>query len=95
MSTDVSSIDRFVPAREIKRRGIAAFDSILVQCPIFVVKNDRPKYVIMTEAHYQDLLEDAEVAESVRINASLKEARRGNLRPTTAEELMREMSLPE
>ena len=56
---------RTIPAREIKRCGISVVDTLLNEGPVHVIKNDRPTYVIMTEAHYEELVEafeDANVA---------------------------------
>jgi PHD/YefM family antitoxin component YafN of YafNO toxin-antitoxin module len=45
---------RTIPAREIKRRGIGAFDAELQDGPLHVIKNDSPAYVLMTEEYYRD-----------------------------------------
>lgn len=66
-----------VPAQEIKRRGIAAVDEALAQGPVHIVKNNRAQYVVLTEAHYQELLEMQEEAVLARIKASLEDAKAG------------------
>ena len=67
---------RTIPAREIKRRGISAVDEDLVEGPIHVIKNDTPTYVIMSEAHYADLVEGYNEASVARIKAEDVEAGR-------------------
>ncbi len=42
-----------LPAKEIKRRGIAAVDKALKKGPVHIVKNNRPQYVVMREEDYQ------------------------------------------
>lgn len=68
-----------VPAQEIKRRGIAAVDEALAQGPVHVIKNNRPQYVVLTEADYQELLESQQEAMLARIKASLEDARVGRV----------------
>jgi hypothetical protein len=49
---------RSIPAREIKRRGISAVDEQLKQGPVYVIKNDEPKYVVLTQEQCRELLEE-------------------------------------
>jgi len=46
-----------IPAEEIKRRGISALDEMLKEGPVQVIKNNRPRYVVMTEEDYARLTE--------------------------------------
>ena len=41
-----------IPAQEIKRLGISAVDEALRLGPVHVVKNNRPRYVVLTEEDY-------------------------------------------
>ncbi|HEY7269458.1 MAG TPA: prevent-host-death protein [Dehalococcoidia bacterium] len=96
MSTEIdirSGADWFVAAREIKRRGIAAFDDVLREGPIHVIKNDRLTYVIMREEDYAELMNDAAEASEARIKESLKNIERGEGRIGTAAELIAELRL--
>jgi PHD/YefM family antitoxin component YafN of YafNO toxin-antitoxin module len=68
-----------VPAQEIKRRGIAAVDEALAQGPVHIVKNNRPQYVVLTEARYQELLEMQEEAVLARVKASLEDVKAGRI----------------
>ena len=84
---------RTIPAREIKRRGIAAVDEALKDGPVHVIKNDRPAYVVMREDHYEELVEAYQEAYLAGIRESLADAAAGRVRTTTAEELIKELGL--
>ncbi len=77
-----------VPAREIKRRGISVVDGDLEHGPVHVIKNDRPSYVILDEAQYQELLEATEEAARSRIRAALEDERAGRVRRVRAQQLI-------
>ncbi|CAN5184974.1 MAG: prevent-host-death protein [Chloroflexia bacterium] len=84
---------RTIPAREIKRRGISAVDEDLVEGPIHVIKNDTPTYVIMSEAHYADLVEGYREAYVARVKASLEDVEAGRFTRGTAQDLIDELGL--
>lgn len=85
---------RTIPAREIKRRGISAVDEDLVEGPIHVIKNDTPTYVIMSEAHYADLVEGYQEAYVARVKASLEDVEAGRVtRYGSAQDLIDELGL--
>ena len=84
---------RTIPAREIKRRGISAVDEIIQEGPVHVIRNDEPCYVIMSEEHYQDLLEDHRDAEIARLRESMEDFKAGRFKSGTAEDLIRELGL--
>jgi len=44
-----------ISASEIKRRGISAVDELLDNGPVHVIKNNRQRYVVLTEDAYQEL----------------------------------------
>lgn len=78
-----------VPAQEIKRRGIAAVDDLIVNGDVHVIRNNRPEYVVLTEARYAELVAEAEEACVARVKASLKEVKAGRVRRfASAEELL-------
>src|SRR5436309_490259 len=89
LKVDIGIRDRFVPSREVKRRGIRAFDDKLESGPIFIVSNDEPKYVLMTEQFYQELLEEADEASMNRVRQSIGDAAAGRTRSTSVEELIK------
>ncbi len=52
-----------IPAQDIKRRGISALDKLLEGGPVHVIKNNRPCYVVLTEADYARLVERRDIVE--------------------------------
>ena len=62
-----------IPAQDIKRRGISAVDEALRDGPVHVIKNNRPSYVVLTEAAYAELLESSQDAARARLRESLKD----------------------
>jgi hypothetical protein len=82
-----------IPAREIKRRGIAAVDKALKDGPVHVIKNDQLCYVVMDETQYQELLAQHHKAYLARVKASLKDVTAGRVRKVTAQKLIDELGL--
>ena len=66
-----------IPAQEIKRRGIAAVDEALREGPVHIIKNNRPSYVVLSEAAYAELLESDRDAARERLRASLADLEAG------------------
>lgn len=77
----------YLSAQEIKRRGIGAVDAVLENGPVYVLKNNRPKYVVLAEEEYRQLL--ADLAEA-RLAASEADWVAGRVQRGTARELMRQ-----
>ena len=94
-NTDFGLLSRAVAAREIKRRGIGAPDPLLVDGPVYVVRNDEIKYVLLSEARYRKLLEEAEEATWYWLKESEADIAAGRVTVTTAEELIKEFGLDE
>ena len=69
-----------IPAHDIKRRGISAVDGLLRDGPVHVIKNNRPSYVVLTEAAYADLLDAYRDAASARLRQSLADLDAGRTR---------------
>jgi len=76
-------------AHEIKRRGMGAVDGLIGEGPVYVIKNNRPCYVVLSEGDYSGLL--SELSEA-RLAASESDLAAGRVRRGTAAELMRELS---
>ncbi len=53
---------RTISAREIKRRGIRAVESMPGDGPVSIVARNDRRYVILHEDHYQHILEEIEEA---------------------------------
>ncbi len=60
-----------IPAQEIKRRGISAVDEALRDGPVHIIKNNRPSYVVLTEADFSDLQQAQQDAARERLRVSL------------------------
>jgi len=69
-----------IPAQEIKRRGLAAVDEIIGNGDVHVISKNQPRYVVVSEERYQELLEAQEEAQLSRVRASLKELKAGKTR---------------
>ncbi len=82
-----------IPAQEIKRRGIAAVDDLITKGPVYVIRNNQPQYVVLTERRYQDLLDAEDEAYEARILASLEDLRAGRVTRGTAEDLIKLLNL--
>ena len=77
-----------IAAQEIKRRGMAAVDRLLDQGPVRIVKNNRPRYVVMRDTEFDVLMDD--LAEA-RLAASAADLKAGRIRKGTAANLMAEL----
>ena len=82
-----------IPAREIKRRGISAVDELVKDGPVHVIKDNRPTYVILDEAHYTELVEAQEETFRARLRASLDDLQAERVRRSTAREIIEEFGL--
>lgn len=77
-------------AQEIKKKGISAVDEGLKEGPVHIIKNNQPKYVVLTEERYSDLLEAEDEAYNSRIRASLEDLKTGRVkRFKNAKELLK------
>lgn len=84
---------RSIPAREIKRRGISAVDEQLKQGPVYIIKNDEPSYVVLSQEQYEELVEEHEQPLMERVKESLEDYEAGRYRYVTADELIQELEL--
>jgi PHD/YefM family antitoxin component YafN of YafNO toxin-antitoxin module len=66
-----------IPAQEIKRLGISAVDEALRDGPVHVIKNNRPSYVVLSEAAYAELLESSRDAAMASLRESLQDLEAG------------------
>jgi len=83
-----------IPAQEIKRRGIAAVDELIATGDVHVIRNNRPEYVVLSEARYQELVAEAEEAYVARVRASLEDVKAGRVRKfASADELLQALDL--
>lgn len=82
-----------IPAQELKRRGIAAVDDLIASGDVHVIRNNRPEYVVLSEARYKELVADAEEAYVARVRASLEDVKVGRVKRGSAAELIKELGL--
>ena len=82
-----------IPAQDIKRRGISAVDDLIETGAVHIIKNNQPQYVVLSEVHYQELVEAQEEAYTARVLASLEEYKAGRVKRGTAAELIKELRL--
>lgn len=82
-----------IAAQDIKKRGISAVDEALKEGPVHVIKNNQPKYVVLSEERYRDLLEAEEEAYIARVRASLEDVKAGRVKRGSAKDLIKELGL--
>lgn len=82
----------YVPAQDIKRRGISAVDDALENGPVHVLKNNRAQYVVLTEDNYRELIEARDELALARIKTSLEDVAAGRVtRHDNADALMKHL----
>lgn len=72
-------------AADIKRKGIGVLDKALAEGPVWIIRKNRPAYVVLTCNAYREMEEAATVA---RVEASEEDLRAGRVTAGTADELM-------
>ena len=68
-------------------------DEALKEGPVHVIRNDEPRYVILDEQHYRELVEAQQEAYRARIREALQDVREGHVRRSTAQEIIDEFGL--
>jgi len=85
-----------VSAQEIKRRGVAAVDDVIAKGDVHVIRNNRPQYVVLSEARYQELVAEAHEAYLARVRESLEDFKEGRVQKfATAEDLLKALDADE
>ena len=82
-----------IPAQELKRRGIAAVDGLIANGDVHVIRNNRPEYVVLSEARYAELVAEAEEAYVARVKASMEDVAAGRVKRGSAAVLIKELGL--
>lgn len=82
-----------IPAQELKRRGLAAVDGLIAQGDVHIIRNNRPEYVVMTEARYQEMIAEVNEAYLARVKESLQDYKAGRVKRGSADELIKELGL--
>lgn len=70
---------RTISAQEIKRRGISAVDDLLAEGPVHIITRNEPRYVVMDECRYQELVEGYHEAYVARVLAAQAAVERGEV----------------
>jgi PHD/YefM family antitoxin component YafN of YafNO toxin-antitoxin module len=81
-----------IPAREIKRRGIGAVDPLLDEGPVYVIRHDRPAYVIVTPERFAELVAAEDEQYRARVRDSLNDLAAGRVRHGGAADLLAELA---
>ncbi len=68
-----------IASQEIKRRGISAVDESIKKGPVHIIKNNQPKYVILSEEMFQELTLAENEAYMSRIRTSLEDVKAGRI----------------
>ena len=66
-----------IQAQDIKRGGISAVDEALRDGPVHIIKDNRPSYVVLSEAAYAELLESYRDSARERLRESLADLEAG------------------
>jgi len=82
-----------VAIQDIKRRGISFLDSDLEEGPVHVIKNNRPQYVILKEADYEEIRSIETEAHLARVRSSLEDIKAKRTKRGTAQDLIKELGL--
>ncbi len=82
-----------IAAQDIKRRGIDAIDEALEKGPVHVIRNNQPRYVVLSEERYRELIEAEDEAYIARVRASLEDVKAGRVKRGAAADLIRELGL--
>lgn len=69
-----------IAAQEIKKRGISAVDEAIKEGPVHVIKNNQPRYVVLSEERYRQLVEAEDEAYIARVRMSLEDIKAGQVR---------------
>jgi PHD/YefM family antitoxin component YafN of YafNO toxin-antitoxin module len=79
-----------VAAEEIKKRGMKAVDEKIEEGPVYVIKNNKPQYVILSVKFYSELIEEQSASYVEQICASLKDVEAEGIHKfKNAEDLLR------
>jgi len=66
-----------LPAQEVKRRGVAAFDETIGNGPIHIIRRNRPEYVVISHARYSEMVEALRADYEARVLEAFEDYRAG------------------
>ena len=77
-----------IPVQEVKRRGMSVLDESLADGPVYVIRNNSPRYVVMFADAFHEMEESLADA---RIAAAEADIKAGRVTRGTADGLMSEL----
>lgn len=77
-----------MPVQEVKRRGMSVLDESLASGPVYIIRNNTPRYVVMFADDFHEMEESLADA---RIAAAEADIKAGRVTHGTADELMAEL----
>ena len=77
-----------MPVQEVKRRGMSILDDSLTSGPVYVIRNNKPRYVVMFADAFHEMEESLADA---RLAAAEADIKAGRITRGTADELMSEL----
>lgn len=77
-----------IPVQEVKRRGMSVLDESLANGPVYVIRNNSPRYVVMFADAFREMEESLADA---RIAAAEADIKAGRVTRGTADGLMSEL----
>ncbi len=77
-----------IPAQEVKRRGISAVNDQLQNGPVWIIRNNQPKYVVMDSEMFQAMEDELS---ALRVALSEADIRAGRYTRGSADQLMAEL----
>ena len=78
-----------MPVQEVKRRGMSVLDAPLANGPVYVIRNNSPRYVVMFADAFHEM---EEALADARIAASDADIKAGRITRGTADDLMAELA---
>lgn len=80
-------------AKQIKQHGVAFLDNLLKDGPVHIIKNNKPKYVVLSKKDYDALCKNEYEIYLERIKASLQDVKSKKVKKGSARELIKELHL--
>lgn len=77
-----------MPVQEVKRRGMSVLDESLASGPVYIIRNNTPRYVVMFADAFHEM--EKSLADA-RIAAAEADIKAGRVTHGTADELMAEL----
>lgn len=83
---------RTLSASEIKRRGIIAVEQMLSAGPVHIIKNNKLKFVVLSEKDYENLTLKSKRRKSLGLSQMLEKPATGNMNRRSINNRIEKMS---